>query len=558
MTNRSFPSKNLLLFLDKEGEYPRTRLVIFSILAGLSNGLLLAIINHGAGQVGAFSSTGEMQVYLLSLFFTFFALFIYTKKYTLDRSAVLVEEVLRKVRMRITDKIRHTELDFIEKTGYADIYNRLSQDTIQISQSATLIFASIQAAIMLVFAMLYIAWISLEGAALTLAAISLGAWVFIMKRNKIIQDLDDATKHEIHFFNSLNHTLSGFKEVKINRLKSRDLYQHQEVIANEVKDLKSRATVNSVFVMMFSEVFFYILIATILFIWPYFAHTEPEVVIKLTASILFIIGPLSTLFGSMPLFMKADVAVANLQRLELKIDAATKGVSVGEPAEHPVITFGQIEFKNVHFEYMDVDGMAQFKVGPINFTLKAGEILFIVGGNGSGKSTLLKLLSGLYYPSSGVIDINDEQLDVDLYLDYRELFSIIFTDFHLFDRLYGVKNADESLVKSLLKKLGMADKTKFRNGAYTNTNLSTGQRKRLAYVSAILDNKQIYIFDELAADQDPQFRRHFYEVLLPELRAQGKTIVAVTHDDKYFSCADRVLKMDEGQLKDGLSDGASL
>jgi putative ATP-binding cassette transporter len=157
-----------------------------------------------------------------------------------------------------------------------------------------------------------------------------------------------------------------------------------------------------------------------------------------------------------------------------------------------------------------------------------------------------------------VIDINDEQLDVDLYLDYRELFSIIFTDFHLFDRLYGVKNADESLVKSLLKKLGMADKTKFRNGAYTNTNLSTGQRKRLAYVSAILDNKQIYIFDELAADQDPQFRRHFYEVLLPELRAQGKTIVAVTHDDKYFSCADRVLKMDEGQLKDGLSDGASL
>ena len=146
--------------------------------------------------------------------------------------------------------------------------------------------------------------------------------------------------------------------------------------------------------------------------------------------------------------------------------------------------------------------------------------------------------------------VDDEVLDHDLYHNYRELFSIIFTDFHLFDRLYGLEEVDRKKVKSLLAKMELSLKTNYRDGAFTTTDLSTGQRKRLAYVAAMLDDKQIYVFDEWAADQDPVFRKFFYEVLLPELRDQGKTIIAVTHDDKYFSSADRVLKMDEGVLVD--------
>lgn len=541
----------LLEFIDREADYPRTRLMVFAVLSGLANGLLLAVINHGAGLVGRFSKEGDVQAYYLALFIVILTLFVYTKKYALDHAVVLVEEVLRKVRMRITDKIRHTELEFIENTGYSDIYNCLSQDTVQISQSATVVFASIEAAIMLSFAMIYIAWLTFHGFLFTLGAITLGAWVFIVKRNGIIRDIDMATKSEVRFFSSLDHTLSGFKEVKINRAKSLDLFTRQMEIADEVQRLKSRAGINSVFVMMYSEVFFYILIAAVLFVWPYYERTDPDVIIKLTASILFIIGPLDLLFGSLPLFIKADVAVNNLQTLESRVDAVTKGIRIGEPPQNRVPAFREIVFRDVCFEYRDVEDSVQFKVGPINLTLRAGEILFIVGGNGSGKSTLLKLLSGLYYPRQGTIILNEESLDQDVYPDYRELFSIIFTDFHLFDHLYGIPAADEGQVKSLLKKMGLADKTKFKDGAFTNTNLSTGQRKRLAYISAVLEDKQVYIFDELAADQDPGFRQYFYEVLLPELRSQGKTIVAVTHDDKYFSAADRVLKMDEGRLVEG-------
>jgi putative ATP-binding cassette transporter len=138
--------------------------------------------------------------------------------------------------------------------------------------------------------------------------------------------------------------------------------------------------------------------------------------------------------------------------------------------------FQTIDIHEVSFEYTDSEGIGQFKVGPINLNFSAGEIIFIVGGNGSGKSTFLKLLTGLYYPLRGAITIDGEALDSDLYPDYRELFSIIFTDFHLFDRLYGVEGVDERSVRSLLKELGMGEKTSFRDGAFTNTHLSTGQK----------------------------------------------------------------------------------
>ena len=548
MTKRSFPGSRLIDLVNQESDYPRKKLLLFAVMSGMSNGLLLAVINHGAGSVGSFAESRSVQVYHLALFIVILTLFVYTKRHTLEQGAILVEEVLRKVRMRIADKIRHTELEFIERAGYSEIYNCLSQDTAQISQSSTVIFAAVEASIMLSFAMLYIAWLTPEGFVLTLSALALGAWVFLIKREGIIRDLDMATKHEILFFESLNHTLAGFKEVKINRAKSRDLFSHQGIIAADVQRYKSRAGVSAVFVMMFSEVYFYILIATVLFVWPYFQIAEPGLIVKLTMTILFMIGPLDLLFGSVPLFIKADLAVNNLKALESKVDAVSRGVQVGEPVDGVPLVFERLGFRDVHFEFQDSEGAAQFTVGPINLDLRAGEILFIVGGNGSGKSTLLKLLTGLYYPASGKILVNDEILDKDIYPDFREMFSIIFTDFHLFNRQYGVKTVDENRVKALIKKLGLAGKTKFRDASFTNTNLSTGQRKRLAYISAILEDKQIYVFDELAADQDPEFRREFYQVLLPELRGQGKTIVAVTHDDKYFSAADRVLRMDEGQF----------
>lgn len=183
---------------------------------------------------------------------------------------------------------------------------------------------------------------------------------------------------------------------------------------------------------------------------------------------------------------------------------------------------------------------------PIDLEARAGEILFIVGGNGSGKSTLLKALTGLYHPQSGSITMDDTLLNQENATWYRSHFSAVFSEYHLFDRLYGLADVPAERVHELLRLMQLSDKTAFENGRFTTLDLSHGQKKRLGLLVALLENRPILVLDEWAADQDPPFRRYFYEELLPQLKQQGKTIIAVTHDDKYFDRADRVVKMEYG------------
>lgn len=289
---------------------------------------------------------------------------------------------------------------------------------------------------------------------------------------------------------------------------------------------------------------------------PIFSPTHSTIVIKITATVLFLISPIEVIVGAIPMFARATASIENINKLEASLDemlqhspqAGTLNAENTVEDESTFAHFKQLQFENINFQYTDKTGMPTFKVGPIDLTIQREEILFIIGGNGSGKSTFLKLLTGLYYPLSGSISVDGEEIDRSNYQAHRELFSIIFTDFHLFDRLYGLQNVDEKRVKALLQMMELQKKTKYINGQFSQLDLSTGQKKRLAFVAAVMEDKPIYIFDELAADQDPQFRKHFYEEILPDLRRQGKTIIAVTHDDAYFHCADRVMKMESGQL----------
>jgi putative ATP-binding cassette transporter len=302
---------------------------------------------------------------------------------------------------------------------------------------------------------------------------------------------------------------------------------------------------------MFSYTVPNLLLGIVVFILPMFSSMSAEVVVKIVATTLFVIAPVEAIVSALPLFVRANITVKHLHQLELELDASSKQIaSVEQTEDKRFFDFKNIQLEEIIFQYRDKQDNQLFHVGPINLTIQQGEILFIVGGNGSGKSTLLKLLTGLYYPSTGVIVVDSEMIDKYNYQAYRELFSIIFTDFHLFDRVYGLPTVDEQQLQALLQLMELEQKTKYFDGQFTHLNLSTGQKKRLAFIVAVLENKPIYIFDELAADQDPHFRKFFYREVLLDLRNQGKTIIAVTHDDKYFEVADRVLKMDYGQIVD--------
>lgn len=533
---------NVLVFFNKSDALKK-RIIFMASLSGLANGMLLAIINTAAEQV----VNQKAEIRLAVLYLTAFALYVYTQRYALSQATIAVENLIRQVRLRVADKIRHSELRFIEQIGFSNMYEPLSKDTNLIAQTAVVLSMTGQSVIVMFFSSAYLALLSPLSLCITVVFITGSILMYLVHNKEITEELQQASEQEIHFFTIFKHILDGFKEIRINFQKNDAVFQHLRRISEEMIDLKIRSGLRLVTDMMYGQVSFYILLAILVFILPLFSPTYINDIYKITATILFISGPVSQFAGMIPMLAKANIAVVNLYQLEKRLDEAL-GQHAEEPLTSVIQTFQEIRLEELTFFYRDKNGKPLFGINRADLSVQRGEMLFIVGGNGSGKSTLLKLLVGLYSPEEGDLYVDEERLNSFNYQSYRELFAIIFTDFHLFDRLYGIEDVDADQVNALLRLVELDKKVQYVDGRFTNLDLSTGQKKRLAFVAAVLEDKPIYIFDELAADQDPQFRRSFYEKILPDLQQQGKTIIAVTHDDHYFHVADRILKMEYGQL----------
>jgi putative pyoverdin transport system ATP-binding/permease protein len=364
---------------------------------------------------------------------------------------------------------------------------------------------------------------------------------------ELYRQLHLATAKEGELFTSLTDLLNGFKEVKINARRRDDLLDDIAGISHATARIKIN-TQNSIAThIIFSQAAFYLLLATIVFLGPRFTPAYIDVLVKLTTAVLFLMGPISVLTGSIPILSRANTSAENIFALE----SALK-----QPADRPARRgkarsfegFREIAFESVSFTYPDRSGETPFTVGPIDVSLRAGEITFIEGGNGSGKSTFLKLLTGLYYPTTGLIRVDQTVVNEANRDAYRDLISAIFSDYHLFKRLYGLRNLDHQIIDRLLREMELENKTALLGDQFQTIELSSGQKKRLALLVSYLEDKPLLIFDEWAADQDPIFRKKFYEQLLQELKAKGKTVIAVSHDDRYFDAADTLLKMREGRL----------
>jgi len=537
----------LLKFFVQDSELPKGTIIFASTIAGLSGGLLLALINSAADLASHHEPlTQSILVYILTL-----SVFAFTKRTTFFKSISAAEAVVRKIRVRVSNKIRHAELDFIENIGQSNIYTALTQDISLISQSVSSLLVATQSVVIVLFSFIYIAWLSAIGFVLTLITLALIISLYWFLKQGIAEQFELMSAKENEFFDTLNHALEGFKEIKLNQQKNDELFIHIETLSQKVEELKVHATLQLLNSTVFANIASYLLLGVIVFGIPPLVPSHSEVVVKITAATLFLLGPLDAIIGSIPVLARANTSAENIYQLEMDLDAVNQAKEKSEKSSGKALSrFNTLQLDSLSFDYKEQSGEASFHIESINLIISSGEIIFIVGGNGSGKSTLLKLLTGLYYPASGHILVDDEEIEVENYPIYRELFSSIFTDFHLFDRLYGLAEIDEHEIEALLRLMELSEKTKYVDGKFSHLNLSTGQKKRLAFIAAVLEDKPIYIFDELAADQDPQFRKYFYEVILPDLKNKGKTIIAVTHDDKYFHQADRIFKMEYGKLLD--------
>ena len=536
-------------------------LAVFTLITGIANAALISFINTGAEYV----TNNKVNHRVALLFLISLLIYILGKRYVAMRSAVLVEAILNKIRYRLADKIRHAELATLEARGTSPFYARLGQDTVKVSNFTASVITAIQAVILIVFTTLYISTISIKAFVLVTIMLSVCFLVYSSRRKIFRTMWLKLSEYETRFYEKLGHILDGFKEIKINRSKNESVLQDFALVNEEMKDYKTGLVQAYIRLSIFSQAFFFILLGSVIFVFPQFHEEYATNIIKITAAILFISGPFEIVLNGNQQLANANSSARNILELEAELEEVLRQNEMTIEAQNHPEAFEElpfsdnIRFHNLSFAYPPVKGRDYiFEVGPIDLTIKKGELIFITGGNGSGKSTFLKLMTGLYQPKAGqiLVDVDeagrpDTTVTPANYQQYRNLFTTIFTDFHLFDKLYGIRETDPADINAVLKNMELpADKTTYRNGGFTNLRLSTGQKKRLALTTCIIEDKPIYIFDEVAADLDPEFRDKYYYQIIRELRARNKTVIVVSHDRYYWTVPDRLLEMANGKMRE--------
>jgi putative ATP-binding cassette transporter len=524
------------------------RLVFMAALGGISTAALLAAINAAAQSV---NNNQKPSLWAAGLFLIALLLFIKTQNYILVTATVEIESIIHKLRVRLSEEVRHSELAPMETIGRARIVAAVTTDTVVLSQTASVLVFSMQNGVLIFFVGFYVAYLSLIAFLLSAAIVAATAAIFYVKGRHVAAGQREAAEWTNRVYDRLIDVLDGFKEVRLNKLRSDQWLDDVIDVSSTAAYAKIKTDAENFKRLIFSQIAMYILLGAVVFVAPELSGAGGESITKAILALLFVVGASFGLVQSLPMLTSANAAADRIGQLEADLLATARSADLSA-AELPK-RFDKIELHDIVFRYFDKSSETTFQVGPVDFTLRAGDLVFISGGNGSGKSTFLKVLAGLYTPELGDIMLDGMRIDDSTRERYRALITAIFGDYHLFMRLYGISNLDHAEVDHLLTEFQLIAKTRLIDGEFRTLDLSTGQRKRLALITALLEKRPILLLDEWASDQDPEFRRKFYHELLPALNQAGATIVAVSHDDRYLNEIDfpaRRLRMDEGHFVD--------
>ncbi|MCP4152662.1 MAG: cyclic peptide export ABC transporter, partial [bacterium] len=422
-------------------------------------------------------------------------------------------------------------------------------DTNQIGNSANLFVALISSIITVIGCFMYLAAIAFWATAVTIGVIVAIAALYYVVGQKAEVYFEQARDTRNVFMRLLNGMLDGFKELSLHIRKKDEYKADLEVSCDEFRKKSYVAMIKFINAFLIGESMLILVLGAVGFAIPkIFPNIEKMILMAFIMVLLYLIGPITGILNAIPGMMQLKIAWGRVQGFLKDIPANIDASDLAAFGEKKV-SIDSLVAKDVMFSYdSQEEDEAGFSVGPINIEAKKGEIVFIVGGNGSGKTTLAKLLTGLYIPENGSITVNGKEISN---YELGEYYSSVFSGFHLFEKLYNIDIDDKrDEANEYLKLLRMAEKVEINGDTFSSINLSGGQRKRLALLQCYLEDCPIYIFDELAADQDPEFRKFFYRDLLLRMKEKGKIVIAVTHDDHYFDVADKVIKMDMGKVDD--------
>lgn len=447
------------------------------------------------------------------------------------------------LRGQFIKRIMDTEIERIEKIGNAQLLASLSSDIRNITLAFVRLPELLQGIILTIGCAAYLGWLAPKMLAVTVVWLVVTIYVSFKLVARVYNHLNHVREAEDRLQQDYETVIQGRKELALNRQRAQQIYHddYQSHAAEYRKhvigaDTFHLSAVNWSNIMMLGA------IGMVFYMANSLGWSDNAVAATFSLTLLFLRTPLLQAVGALPTLLSAQVAFRKLKSLHLAEYRDDFSPVV------PSRQWQQLELRDLCFAY---EGQG-FGIGPVNLTIKRGEMLFLIGGNGSGKSTLALLLTGLYAPKSGHILLDGVAVDASSREEYRQLFSAVFTDFHLFGQMIGPdgQQPDASLVDEWLHHLKMSEKLEISDNKIANLQLSQGQRKRVALLLAAMEGRDFLLLDEWAADQDPQFRRVFYRDLLPRLSAMGKTVLAISHDDHYFQHADRLLEMRQGQLRE--------
>jgi putative pyoverdin transport system ATP-binding/permease protein len=526
-------------FLKKKSGFMPDNILLTGTIGGLANTMILVGISTAVFNI--YSGKSNTQIFLI--FILLLILMIVTQRVLYHRWVIKMELAVEQTRNDLCEKLASNKLKTIENLNKGEVYNRLTQELSNISQFGVFIVKGIQAVFVVLFTCLYILQVFAPALLIIGGSICIAALIYLAIIKQVYSKYEELNGKEIDYFNWLNDILYGGKEIKLNTMRQRHISSAGDQLSEELKSERLKIGLLYNKSVIFTNAFCYFLFGIVALIMPLLFQINAGTLFVLVTLTIFLTEPIAHIVSSVPLFQKAAVSIGFISQLEKILDETREKESTDL---YKTQSFNKIEIKDVKYRYTIEEN--EFILGPVNMEINEGEVIFLTGGNGCGKTTLVKLLTLLYTPEEGEILIDGKNV-IDISDNYRKMFACIFSDFHLFEKAYGINKSSFPFINKLLKQFNLHNRVSLQGSSFSTLKLSTGQKKRLAMVVALAEEKPIYVFDEWAAEQDPEYRDYFYYDLLKELKEHNKTVVVVSHDERYFDVADKIIRMEYGLIK---------
>ena len=543
----------LLSFLFRTYNLKIALVALVGFVAALCSTALIVVINRAMMLRGGTDST------LLLIFVGLCMLMLTAGTGSQLLLLRIGQSAIYDLRLELSRRVMGSSLRHFELIGPEKVLASLTDDINSIAMSLLAVSDLCVSTFTIILCLAYLAYLSPLALLGLLVFVACGVAAYVILQSRALRHLKAAREKWDLLMGHFRALTEGAKELKLHRRRREDFLSRElGAAAGSLRSCNLKGLSIYAVAGGWSQLLFYIVIGVLLFALPLVEGIQPWTVMGFVVVVLFIRAPIGIIVSSLPAIGRGNVAIRKVRSLGISLeDGPCEADLQAEPDPNP--RWEHLHLKGVTHTYQSEQNDT-FTLGPMDLSFRPAEIVFMVGGNGSGKSTFAKLITGLYAPDSGDV-LLDGQPITDLNREhYRQHFSAVFSDFHLFESLLGLLSPElDARAKRYLAKLQLDQKVNIENGVLSTVKLSHGQRKRLALLTAFLEDRPFYVFDEWAADQDPEFKKVFYTELLPDLKGRGKAVLVITHDDRYYASADRLIKLDYGKVSfEGTLDDSSV